>query len=509
MKDVKLIDNRNKKSVKKNYLYNLIYQVVALITPLITTPYVSRVLKSDGIGKFSFTYSIASYFLLFGAFGFAYYAQREIAKYQGDQKAQSKIFWEIVIARFFTVGFSIVVYIALVLSGVYGEYFSLMWLLLPQVVGVAFDVSFFFQGNEEFGVLAFRNIVIKIIGVVAIILLVKKESDVWIYTLCQSCIFVISNLSLWISLPKRLTKVSFNELEIKKHFIPSLRLFVPTIAVQVYTMLDKTLIGLMIDGYTERVNEIGELVPIKISEIENGYYEQSEKIVKIVLTIITALGTVMIPRNSKVLSDGNYDEFLLNIKKTLRVVVMIAMPLMFGLISVSENFSSWFFGEGFEKVPYLIMIFSVLIILIGLSNVMALQYLIPLQEDNKYTFAVCMGAVTNLILNLLLIKPLFSYGAAIASIISELVVTSICFFIARKDVKLKELFVISWKYVLASLIMFAITYSTHFYLESSILNTIILTLEGIISYVLLLFVLRDKYFYEIIRSIVKKVFKHE
>ena len=205
-----------KKSVKKNYVYNLIYQVFSIITPLLTTPYISRVLGSDGIGQYTFTNSIASYFILLGSLGFAYYAQREIARKQGDVYEQTKLFWEILISRFIMVMISACLYILLLCLGLFDEtYTVLLWVLLINIIATAFDVVFLFQGNEEFGTILIRNIVIKCIGIALIFIFVRKKSDVWLYILCQSATLFLSNASLWFKLPKRLTKIHFRDLEIK------------------------------------------------------------------------------------------------------------------------------------------------------------------------------------------------------------------------------------------------------------------------------------------------------
>lgn len=490
------------KSIKKNYIYNLIYQIFALITPLITTPYVSRVLGSSGIGQYSFTYSIATYFTLFAALGFGYYAQREVARFQDNKHEQTIIFWEIFIARFVSVSLSAFIYIILNSFAVFGQLYStLIWILTINIVATAFDVTFFFQGNEDFGFIAIRNIVVKCIGMISIFIFVKNSSHVWLYALCQSVILIISNLSLWSKLPKLLTKFSLRELNVKRHYLPTLRLFIPTIAVSVYTMLDKTLIGVLIPGSTE--NLAGEIV--KLSDVENGFYEQAEKIVKLSMTIITSLGTVMIPRNANAIASGNIDEFKTNINGALKFVFLIGVPIMFGLAAVACNFSPWFFGPGYEKVPYLIMMFSPLILIIGLSNVLGLQYLIPLKLDKKYTIAVTSGAVINLCLNTFLIRYFWSYGACIATVFAELLILILMLLFSKKDISFFAVVRKSWKPIISGIIMFAAVFLTQFFLKSSIINTLILVCEGIVVYFALLVVFREELLFTMINKFISKV----
>lgn len=486
--------------VKKNYLYNLIYQIFGLIIPLVITPYLSRVLGSNGIGQYSFAYSLATYFVLFAAFGFNTYAQREIARAQGDKKKQSLIFWEIVIARLVTVTSSLVVYFALIVFGIYGKIYTVLMLVLSaNIFSTVFDITFLFQGNEEFGIIAIRNIIIKIIGIVGILIFVKNEKHVWIYAFCQAIIFVVSNLSLWTRLPKALVKVNVRDLKIKKHYLPTLRLFIPTVAISIYTMLNKTLLGVMIPG----VNEIGE----RFADIENGYYDQSEKLIRMAMTVITSLGTVMIPRNSQAINSGDIEGFKKNIDGAIKFVFFLGTPIMFGLSAVAQNLSSWFFGPGYEKVPILIMMFSPLILLVGLSNVLGLQYLLPLKKDSKYTIAITCGAAFNLVFCLVLIPFFWSFGACAASIVAELIVTILMFLFSKKDVKLKKIVLSSWKYLVAGAMMFFLVFFTQLFLSKSISNTLLLVAEGVVSYLLMLLLLKDDFLSRTIKKAYYKIIK--
>lgn len=501
----KPIIKSKQKSIKKNYLYHVVYQVFALITPLITTPYISRVFGSEGVGQYSFSFALVSYFVLFASLGFGYYAQREVARNQGNKYEQSKTFYEIFIARLIPVGIVLSVYIVLLLSGVFGSYSLLMLVLTINVISVAVDISYIYQGNEEFGLLALRNILIKVIGLALILIFVKDSDDVWIYTLCNSAVLIGANLSMWTRLPKMIQKVPLKNLEIKKHFVPTLRLFVPTIAISVYTMLDRTLIGLLITETTTKIGSNGELVIVKVADIENGYYEQSEKLVKMALTIVTALGSVMIPRNSQLIKSGDMETFKKNIYKALEFVAFLGFPLCLGMAATANNFSPWFFGSGFDKVPLLIMIFSTLIVSIGVSNVLGIQYLLPSKRDKIYTIAICIGAGVNLTLNLILIPHLYSLGACIASVVGELSVTIAMIIISRKELSYRKVLINSWKPFVSSIFMFFVVYLTSLKMESTIINSLLLVIEGMFIYCILLLLLKDKNIISTIKKIKKKL----
>ncbi len=501
--------SKKKTKISVNYIYNLSYQVLNLAIPLITAPYISRVLGSAGVGQYSFTYSIASYFILFGSLGFTYYAQRECARVQDKVKEQSILFWEILIARAITIGISLCIYIIILLMGYFGDYTLLMWILSIHIFSTALDVSFLFQGNEEFGIIAIRNMIARCIGVALIFIFVKDEGDTWVYILSQSIISVLSNLTLWSRLPKVLTKVQLKDLRIHRHFIPTLRLFIPTIAVSIYTILDKVLIGILIDGTTKMVNTDGTTAIYKVSELENGYYEQSEKIVKLVMTIFTSLSTVMISRNSNDIAKGNMDAFRNSIYSTFKFLFFIGTPLMFGLIAVASNFSPWFFGDGYEKVPYLIMLFSPIILIIGMSNILGRQYLVPLQRDKEFTFAICLGAIINICLNIVLIPSLKSFGAAFASVLAELAVTITMFVIVKNEVSISKIFKSSWKEFLAGVFMFCVVFYTASMLEPSVGNTIFLVIEGAVVYFIQMIIMRNEYVYICVEIIRKKISKNK
>ena len=402
---------QNKKSVGKNYIYNLIYEIFILIVPVAITPYVSRVLGEEGSGQYSYIYSIVTYFTLFAALGFGKYAQRLVAQHQCDKYKQSVDFWEVILARLVSVLMAIFVYIVLMKLEVYGEKYNILVLIFTiNIIAVAFDITFFFQGNEEFKIMVFRNIVVKTIGFICIFIFVKSSQDLWKYTLIQSLMIVLSNLSLWMYLPRYLEKISWHDIHPIQHIVPTLFLFLPTIAVSIYTSLDKTLIGL-----------------ITKDDAENGNYEYAEKIVKMALTVITSLGTVMIPRNSQQFANGKFESVKKNIENSLRFVMLAGIPMMLGLMAVADNMIPWYLGGGYDKAANLIKILSPIIVIIGFSNVLGLQYLLPSGADKEFTIAIITGAVTNFILNCILIRYTGSYGAAVATVIAESVVTIVMF----------------------------------------------------------------------------------
>lgn len=479
----------NSKSITKNYLYNLIYQILLIVIPIITTPYVSRVLGADGVGKYSFSNSIVSYFVIFASLGFIYYAQREIAKYQDNKKKQSEIFWEIITVRSVSVLTALIVYFTVIVLGVFKEEYTLLMIILSiNILAVAFDISFLFAGNEDFSKTVLTNTVVRILNVISIFVFVKDRNDLWKYVLITVLTVLTANASLAVYAKNYLCKIEIKSLRPIRHIKPAVILFLPTIAISVYTYLDKTMIG-VITG----------------SEFENGFYEQAEKIVKIVMTVVTSLGTVMIPRNANAFERKDIKAIRQNIYRSVRFVLFLGIPMMIGLIAVSDNIVPWFLGDGYYKSANIMKILSVLILAIGLSNVFGLQYLIPAGEDKKFTISVTCGAITNFLLNLVLIRLFKSYGAAIATIVAEIAVAVIMFCFIRKNISLREILKSSIKYLISGIIMFVPCFMLGRILEPSIINTFIIVFTGVVVYLICLILLRDEFFFEIANRLTSRL----
>lgn len=480
----------NKPSLKKNYIYNVIYQILLILIPIIVTPYISRVLNPEGVGEYSFSSSLITYFTIFASLGFTFYAQREVANVRDDKEKQTIVFWEVNICRLLSVGASIALNVILVLFNAYGNYSILMLLLTINILAIAFDISFFFQGNEEFGKIVYINAFIKLLGTIGIFVFVKNQDDVWIYALLNCMITILSNIAMWIFLKGRLTKIKLSQLKPLKHLKGTFRIFIPTIATSLYSILDKSLIGLILK-----------------SDAENGYYEMAEKIVKVAMTVVTCWGTVMIPRNAHEIAHKNYEKVKENIYKVLHFVWLIGIPLMIGIILISDNVVPWFLGDGYDKSATLMKIFSVLVVIIGMSNVLGLQYLLPYKKDKQFTIAITTSALTNLVLNIPLIYFFGTVGAAVATIIAEFIVSSIMLFMARKDLSMKLIFKSAIKPIISSVVMFLAIYPLSIKLQSSILNSFIIAISGVGVYAIMILLLRDKLVFDFLYQIKNKFSK--
>lgn len=477
----------SKKSVAKNYIYNLIYQILVLILPVITTPYLSRVLGAEGIGIYSYTISIVTYFILFGSLGIAMYAQREIAYVQDNKEKRSKIFWEIFILRTITLTISLVIfYFTFAMTGEYCVYYRI---LILEIIGNILDISAFFQGMEEFKKIIKRNLIVKAISIISIFLFVKTADDINKYLLIYVLSTLVGNLSLWFYLPKYIKRISLKRLEIKKHLKPTIVLFIPQIASQIYVVLDKTMIGILVED-----------------KAEVGYYEQSQKIVKIILTLATSLGTVMLPRIASEFAKGKQEQIRKSILNSFNYIFLLSIPMMIGLVVITQDLIPWFLGEGFNKSIYITYAISPIMIMIGLSSVIGTQYLLPTKKQKQYTISVITGALVNLFLNFILIPHYLSIGAAIATVVAETSVTGVQFYFIRNDFKIKEILKMSLKYFIVAILMAIILLIVNniiFYKFSVIIRMILDVTLGAIAYFGLLILLNDQFTKKLISRALK------
>ena len=477
---------RKKKSVKINYFYNLIYNLLTLLLPLLTTPYLSRVLGVENIGIYGFTNSIVTYFVLFGCLGTTLYGQREIAYVQDDKEKQSKVFYEIFFVKLISMFISILLYgFSFCLDGTLSLYYQI---LLIYLVANVFDISWYLQGIEEFDKTVIRNLIVKVLSIILIFVLVKKPDDLWIYFTIFAGSELLGNITMWIYVPKYLNKPNFKKLNLKKHLKPILMLFIPQIAIKVYTVLDKTMIG-VISG---NMNDV-------------GFYEQGQNIVRALIVIITAYGTVMASRIAYTYKNSDKKETIKYLKSSFRFSWLLGIPLMLGTIAVADKLVPWFFGDGYDPVSNIIKFTSPLIIAIGLNNVLGMQYLVPIGRQKDFTTAVVIGALSNFILNNILIRLFGTIGAVIASVLAETIILIYELYVTRKEFNWLMIFNGIFKYLIAGIIMFIVIYNIELHLGVSLLNTFIVFIIGVITYFIMLLLLRDSYILDNLNILLKKV----
>ena len=443
-------------SVRKNLIYNIAYQMLNMIIPLITTPYISRILGAEKVGIQSYTYSVANYFVLFAMLGVNNHGNRSIAMVRDHKKKLSKTFW------------SIYIFQAIISSLVLVAYFNYIIFIVKDnkliafiqgiyILGALLDLNWFFFGIEEFRLTVIRNIIIKIISTISIFIFVKDSGDLPLYALILGSGILLSQVILWHFLRKYIHFVKVKIKDIVNQIKPNLVLFVPEIAVSIYKVMDKIMIGSM------------------SNMVQVGFYENSEKIINIPIGIIAALGTVMLPKMSNLQANGKKEESIRYIELSMKFVAIVFIGSTFALIGISPVLVPIFLGEEFIDCIELISLLSITLLFISWANVIRTQYLIPNKKDGIYIASTMLGAIVNLIINIILIPQYGAKGAVIGTIFAEAAVCIYQTIRVRKELDIKKYFKSNAFYFIPGIIMcIVLRYSERILKEPSIITEIIL-----------------------------------
>ena len=477
----KQVDTSNK-SLKKNYVLNLVYQIIAIIVPFITTPYVSRVLQADGVGAYSYTLATATYMGTFAILGMDIYGQLQIAKYRDDHEQCSRLIYGIFSAKLLTTTITILLYV--ILEPYIGMYPKLYWIMILFFLAQLFDFTWFFQGIEEFAFILTRNLLVKAIGIVGIFCLVRTQDDLGIYTIIMQGTVLFGNLIVIPYLRKFMIRVPVRQVRISQHLKGGLIYFVPTIATSVYTMLDKSMIGW-----------------ITKTAYENGYYEQAYKIVQMVLVVVTSLRTVTLPRVVRLYDEKNDYELRSIIDGTIRFAIGISLPMAVGIIMVAPQLIPLFLGEGYEKSIVIVRVLAFLIVVVGLSNLVSGQCLTAMDKQKQANICVITGAVVNFVMNLILIPNCGALGAAIATVAAETLIVIMLTYFGREYIKIREMLRQLLKYGLCSALMAAVIYGLNFTGLGMEVLLVLKIVLGVTVYFGLLLLLKDDLVTHLIHSV--------
>lgn len=391
---------KNKTSTKANLLYNMTYQVVALITPLLTAPYVSRVLGANGVGAYSYYHSIAIYFVYFAMLGLLNYGNRTIAKVRDDKKHLNQTFSEIYTLQLIT---SLVVLFVYILFSFFivKENKLIAIILIIHVISAVFDVSWLFFGLEEFKITSTMQMIIKVATFILIFLAVKNNTDLWKYAVIMSMGYLISALSLWGLVWKRVSLVRINLHDLFKHLKPCLILFIPIIATSIYRQMDKIMVG-SFSGM-----------------LQVGYYENAEKMISISLGVISAFSAVFMPKISNLLSNGQRKEADYIFDMSMEFAMCLGIAIAFGLASIAKEFVPFYFGTEFVASIYLLILLSASVPFVAWACIVRTLFLIPGEKDKIYVQSVILGACLNAVINLMLIPRMQAVGAVVGTLVAE------------------------------------------------------------------------------------------
>lgn len=403
------------KSIKLNFIYNILLNISKVLFPLITAPYVARVLEPDGVGLFNFANTLAYYFSLFAALGIPLYGIREISKIRNDIKQQTIFVSEIISVSVVTT-FLCIAFLLLLLLFVPQLSDNYKVFLVASIVlyFTPIRIDWFFSGKEDFGYITIRSIVIKVISVILLFVLVRSKDDLIVYVALNAVSIVANDVWNYVKLYRSGVHPHFS-LSGKRHIKPLIILFSSSIAISVYAVLDTLMLGFLTD----------------YSEV--GYYNCATHISKAFVPVVTSLAAVLLPRIAALREEKKWTDINLLMNKSFSVVGFLSFPIAFGLMAVSPSFVPLFFGEQFVGTVIPLQIVSFLVVIIGFNNLTGIQVLLGFGKDKLFLYSILFGAVSNFVLNLCLIPLYGASGAAISSLFAEiLVLITMLFYVYRQ-----------------------------------------------------------------------------
>lgn len=476
------------KKILKNYFYNILYQLFVVITPFITVPYVTRALGGDALGTSDWTAGIVQWFVLFGILGVNIYGNKKIAEVRDDKELMSKTFFEIFVMQFICMMISGVMYL-LFIQTMKPEVQFYALLQSISLISVSLDVTWFFYGVEDFKKASIRNMIIKVLGIILIFTFVKSSNDLGLFILINAGSGVLGQAIMWFQLRQYITFQKVSTKGVIQHLRPNILLFVPQIATSIYTMLDVSMLGYLYDN---------------VAHV--SYYQQAQRFIKMFLFFITSIGAVMLPRIANMNTKGEEAkaEITRFLQITLRMALYLAIPMIVGIITLIPSFIAWFMDAEFQIVTPLIIFTTPIILFISLSNVYGTQYMLPTGMTKEYTKSVVAGAITNAILNFILMPKYGAFGAIVASGISEFMVTVIQWKYVHNKIDLKIRIKNIYKYILSSIVMGFVVYTICQELPPNIFSNFVAIGSGCLVYFGLLTVMKDQFHMTLLHKVLKR-----
>ncbi|MBR6953594.1 MAG: flippase [Clostridia bacterium] len=390
-------------STRKNTAYNVAYRVFSVLLPLVTAPYLSRTVGREGVGLYSYAWNISYFFCLVAMLGLENYGTRAIAACRDDQKKLNQTFSAIWRMQSATAGLVLLVWTGYVLL-VAGEEKPIAIPLTLMSVSCLFNLDWALMGLDQFRPIALRNTAVKLIAAACVFLFVKGQEDLWIYGLAWSAATVAGCLLSAASLRGKVQLVRVTWRDAGRHFWPCASLFVSVLAVSVYRIMDKVMVGGM------------------AGMAQNGLYENAEKIIYCLSGFISAVGTVMLPKVTAMQKKGQTERIRRHLDATMQAVLCMTAAMAFGVCAVADRLCVLFYGEDFAQSAALMAPLGFTLMMIGFANVIRTQWILPQERDRVVVRSVCAGAVVNLAANLLLIPGMKAMGAVIGTLLAEFTV---------------------------------------------------------------------------------------
>ncbi len=478
-----------KRSVTENIFFNMLYQVLVTVLPILTTPYIARTLGLHSNGIHSFTESIVTYFIVFGAIGTSLYGIRKIAYVSDDEEKLAKTTKEIVFLRIILTLLTLAVYIPLLC--IKGPYAAIYRIHIINLVSNGLDVTWFYQGVEDFKKVTLRNLLMKFLFIVCLFLFIKAPDDLPLYVLLTVISSLTGNLVMFFYLPHYVDLKKGKCSRLSQHLKPSLLLFLPQAMNYIYVLIDRSMLGWMID-----TNNV-------------GLYDQAQRIVRMITGILQSVGYVLMARVANLTINNDKEGIAAYAHKSINFNLFIAFPAMFGILGVADDFIPFFLGNEYLGSAPILKVLSVLVLLTSMNSLMGIQFLVPLGKEKAYTVATTSGAAVSVVSNLILIPIFGAFGSAIACIIAELVVFVISYRHLKDMIRLRSVWKDNYKIIIGSVFMFVIVRLISLVNINVVLKLLLELLGGAATYFLIAFLTKNETFFLLFekgKAFVKKVF---
>lgn len=456
----------NRQSLSKNFIFQFLYQGLILAIPLVLSPYLTRTLKETALGNYTFANSIAYYFVVFANLGISRHGQRIISQSSGESVKLRKEFWSLFTLHALISLVSAFAYIVYVVVFVHA-YKNIYYIELMYVLSALFDITWLFYGLENFKSVVIKNALVKVIECTLIFLLVKNPSDVGIYTaICAGGILI----GQAVMIPQAINTVKpirFQKEDLTKHFKPLLVFSVAVIAATLYTVFDKTLLGIL------------------SSKEDVAFYEYANRIIIVPRSIVSVVGTVMFPRACRLAAEGDIAGQKKYINYSFLFTAFIGMGSIFGLLAIARLFAILYYGAPFAICGNIMISLSPLVYIIGVGDILRTQYMIPNGMDKQFNLCIVLNAVINIILSVLLIPVIGVYGAVVGTVSAEMFGLFYQMALCKKSIDIKDLFFSTMPFALIGGVMYATIRITARYLTGTLTGLIIEMITGLCIYCVL------------------------
>ena len=406
-------------STRKNAAYNVAYRLFSVLLPLVTAPYLSRVVGTEGVGLYSDAWTMSELFCLVGMLGLADYGVRTIAQARDNREELDRTCSGIWQMQLMVSGAALLAWLGYVLFFA-GDEKTIALHLTMMSVSCLCSFDWCLMGLDIFKPIALRNTFVKLAAAACVFIFVKSKNDLWIYGFAWSLATLAGNLSCAVTLKGKVTYRPVSLRESLKHLRPCAVLFISVLAVSIYRKMDKIMV----------YNIAGKH--------ENGLYENAEKIIYCLSGFISAIGTVMMPKIANLQKKGETERIARHIDKSMDLIICMVSAMAFGVAAVADRFAPLFYGEDFRYSGTLMIPLGFTLIMIGFANVIRTQVVLPQKRDHIFVKSVCTGAVVNLVVNACLIPSMKSMGAVIGTLAAELTVPLVQYIILRKELPYKR-----------------------------------------------------------------------